>query len=256
VSKFSHYEQCPRCLEKGKDSRGDNLGVYGDGSKHCYACGYHIFPKHHIPKEVNEHENKAVLPADFTREVPGEAWKWLLQWGLSFRYWKEQGVGWSEKDRRLVFTVGSEFSIGRFIPRPGEPLAIPKQDEQRQLNVIDRRAPRKWFVWGDCHKIPHVYGDYQTSERVVLVEDIISAHKVAGAGYTGIPLFGVNVFPSIINTLRHIKLPVTYWLDKDQEHTMRDKANNLALLTGLPVSFRVSVSDPKALSFEKIRSIL
>lgn len=33
-------EPCPKCRSRGQDKSGDNLAVYDDGSKHCFACGY------------------------------------------------------------------------------------------------------------------------------------------------------------------------------------------------------------------------
>lgn len=36
-------EACPQCRLAGNDTRGDNLLVYENGSKHCQACGYHEY---------------------------------------------------------------------------------------------------------------------------------------------------------------------------------------------------------------------
>src|SRR5438046_1689829 len=103
--KFSHYEPCPRCRSNGRDNRGDNLGIYADSSQHCFSCGYHKSPRFSFPVVKETTNGSKSLPADFTREVPATAWKWLLQYGLSYRYWLPF-VGWSEKDSRLVFTIG------------------------------------------------------------------------------------------------------------------------------------------------------
>lgn len=238
MSRFSHYEGCPRCQEIGRDGRSDNLGVYSDGSAHCFACSYHKFPNAWFTKTIEEKHDTTVLPSTFTREVPQHAWRWLLQFGLGYKYW-QPFVGWSEKDSRLVFTVGNptEFSVGRFLPRE------PRDDK------------RKWFVWGDCHKTPHVIGDYQQSNVVVLVEDVISAHKVA-AITSCIPLFGTNIFSAVIPVLRHIGLPIVIWLDNDQSHTMNKKAYNLYLLTGLSVSYISTELDPKMLPLDTIKGLL
>lgn len=241
MSRFSHYESCPKCREIGRDNRGDNLGVYADGSKHCWSCGYHRFPSHWVAPERGRGVDidETMLPADFTREVPARAWKWLLQYGLGFSYWKPF-VGWSEKDSRLVFTVGNptQFSIGRFIP-----------------SEEGTTSTRKWFVWGESHTRAHVYGDYRQSKTVVLVEDLISAHKI-GQIQSCIPLFGTKVFDACIPVLRHIGLPVTIWLDADQQGTIQKKASNLSLITGLPVSYRFTKDDPKSLSLENIKKEL
>lgn len=248
MSKFLSYEQCPKCLEKGRDNRGDNLGVYSDGSAHCWACGHHVFPKHYIKQEKKELDvPKGVLPPDFTREVPARGWQWLLQYGLPYSYWKPF-VGWSEKYSRLVITVGEpcEFSIGRWIGEDN--LALP---------AGNHASRRKWWAWGNCHKTAHVFGTYSESKEVVLVEDVISAHKIGSiTGRCAIPLFGTRVFDAVVPVLRHIGLPLVLWLDKDQEHTMPKKADHLAALTGLGVRYVVTDDDPKDYNPVKIEEIL
>lgn len=34
------HVRCPECAREGRDSKGDNLAVYEDGSVYCFACGY------------------------------------------------------------------------------------------------------------------------------------------------------------------------------------------------------------------------
>jgi DNA primase len=115
---------------------------------------------------------------------------------------------------------------------------------------------RKWRAWGDCHKTPHIFGAYSESKEIVLVEDLISANKVAAAGIPAIPLFGTRVFASAIPCLRHVGLPIVLWLDKDQEGTMARKAAGLATMTGLPVRYIVTNDDPKTLPIVKIKELL
>ena len=241
MAKFVHYEQCPRCLERGRDSRGDNLASYSDGSYHCFSCGFHRFPTHYTPRIQKEEIDATRLPSDFSREVPSHATKWLLQYGLPLSYWRPF-IGWSEATSRLVFTVGDgpEFSIGRFIPEEGRSF---------------EREQRKWFVWGQSHKTPHIFGSYQTASKIYLVEDLISAHKIGQVAPT-ICLFGTTVFDACLPILRHIGLHVVMWLDKDQEGTLQKKCNNLSLLTGLPVSYKITTEDPKMQSFNTIKEIV
>jgi hypothetical protein len=277
--RFSHYEPCPRCRSNSRDSRGDNFGVYADGSGHCFSCGFHKNAKFVVPLEYqrkDDHNGSKVLPYDFTREVPARGWKWLLQYGLSYRYW-QPFVGWSEQDSRLVFTVGdpTEFSIGRFIDDGGEqggsrhgnvPAGVPSEvrPQAGPLVLAPSRLPRKWFVWGESHKTAHVFRpgqgqdirrDQTKSTRVVLVEDLISAHKV-GQYQTCIPLFGTKVFDACVPVLRHLGLPITIWLDADQQGTVQRKAANLSILTGLPTSYVFTDKDPKSCSFEQIEETL
>lgn len=39
---------CPRCRKNGKDFSGDNLSVYTDNSKYCFACGYTVPSKAYL----------------------------------------------------------------------------------------------------------------------------------------------------------------------------------------------------------------
>lgn len=244
MSRFEYYQQCPRCLERGRDSRGDNLAVYSDGGKHCFSCNLHVFPKHYKPVKEKEILNAKVLPADFSREVPSHALQWLLQYNLPFSYWNPF-IGWSERDERLVFTVGTgpEFSIGRFLHPPHTPY----KDGAKQ--------PRKWWVWGNSHRTPHIIGDTSKASQIVLVEDIISAHKV-GQRVPSVCLFGTSVFPSCIPVLRFLKLPIVMWLDKDQEGTLQRKCNTLASMTNLPVRYITTKDDPKLHSVNQIEGVL
>ena len=40
MSKAVDREQCPACASRGQDTACDNLVVYDDGHKFCYACKY------------------------------------------------------------------------------------------------------------------------------------------------------------------------------------------------------------------------
>lgn len=242
MSKFLGYEPCPKCRERGSDRRGDNCGIYSDGSKHCWSCGYHVFPKNY--RSVNDKEvrteDKEKLPNDFTREIPSRAWQWILQYGLSYRYWQEY-CGYSEKQERLVITVGEpiDFSIGRDVSIPTE----------------DSKPRRKWHVWGNSHQKSHLFGPLE-SPVVVCVEDIISAHKVGQAGYLTLPLFGTTVHDCHFRTLIHLGLPVVMWLDKDQQSLSVKRAARISSIIGKPVNNIFTDDDPKLISINNIKEIL
>jgi len=244
LTKFSHYEQCPKCAARGRDTRADNLGVYADGSKHCFSCGYHEYAgvrallesKLDQTKEVNV---KATIPSDFTREIPAEAWKWVLKYGLPYSYW-EKYCGYStEKGPRLVFKVGNpvQFSIGRFIG--------------------DTSQAAKWYVWGDSHKHCEVLDAYPNHREtpINLVEDIVSAHKVAQIGTT-IPLFGTEVHKPHLYYLQQVQRPINLWLDPDQLGNISKKAMRLQILVDVPITIISTTKDPKDYSFKEIKEIL
>jgi hypothetical protein len=245
MGRVVRFEPCPRCREAGRDKRGDNLGVYADGGSHCFAgCGYHRFPKTYVKKENQSvNENKDVLPFDFSRTVTAAGWRWLLQYGLPYTYWLPY-VGYSEATDRLIVTVGKppKFSIGRYIGNDARERA--------------RNDPtfRKWRIWGDRHSHVEVLGEHFTEGPVVLVEDIISAHKV-GQVATCIPLFGTKVLDSVLKKLVAFKRPVVLWLDEDQYTLLPPKINRLrAFLAPLPVTFVRTEKDPKSYDTERIRT--
>lgn len=243
MARFVRYEPCPSCRDAGGDRRGDNLAVYSDGGSHCFSCGRHRGGRYEGPNitgsAVDERQNQS-YPADFSREVPARAWEWLLQYGLGWRYW-QPFVGWSEKESRLVFTVGTPAtcSLGRYIGRP---------------STSGEKPPKKWFTYGNVHRVPVVYGA-DKGRSVVLVEDIVSAHKV-GQITECIPLFGTKVSSSVLPCLRYLGKPVIMWLDRDQDSFSSKRAASLSMLTGLTVSYLSTPTDPKQQSLETIAGLL
>lgn len=281
MSKVVGYEPCPSCRRQGRDNRGDNLVRYHDGGGHCFSCGRHessplsedvLFKQSGV-----EHVPKSLLPSSFTREVPVRAWQWLLQYGLPYSYWKHR-CGFAPSESRLVFTVGEPmaFSIGRLIPEVGgnegrsavgTSQSAGSQADGRVQVVLRQEAGsvvsavnqgRKWFVWGDSHKHCEVItppADSGPSKTVVLVEDIISAHKV-GQVTTAIPLFGTVVYPCHLYYLMQQDKPITLWLDKDQEQNVQKTALRLQSLVSVPVNIVITDDDPKSQPFEMIRTVV
>lgn len=248
MAKFTNFEPCPKCISQGRDSRGDNLARYSDGGGHCFSCGHHEHPKYSLnftPKEINVTEDKALLPPDFTRDIPAAAWKWLLQYGLSYQYWKPY-TGYSPKEERLVLTVGNPiaFSIGRYV---GSPTATDRNG----------RPMRKWFLWGDRNRHVEVLGKQTQGKCLVLVEDLISAHKV-GQLTTTIPLFGTAINDVVVN---HINSelndrPVVLWLDADQYGLLQKKVTKLQTFLKWPVKYIHTPKDPKEYSLDEISTLL
>lgn len=236
MAKFVRLTACPRCREKGKDRSGDNLGEYADGSAYCFSCGYKRAPSFRLKRIVEENfddAEKAVLPRDFQREVPTEYWKWLLQYGLTYEYWRPF-TGFTEREKRIVFTIGNptRFSIGR---------------------TLDL-GKSKWKIYGDKSNHVEVIGE-QISGEVVLVEDIISAHK-AGQVVTTIPLFGTTIGDNIMKRLVQMNRPVALWLDNDQYGNLARKLGKIKVFNGQDVRYIRTDKDPKSYTLNQIKEIL
>lgn len=59
------HEQCPQCAANGNDRSHDNMAVYSDGGKHCFACGYHV----HGTEEWNEENMSVENIKEFSEEA-------------------------------------------------------------------------------------------------------------------------------------------------------------------------------------------
>lgn len=115
------------------------------------------------------------------------------------------------------------------------------------------RPPAKWFCWGDSHKHAERLGHLRESS--VLVEDVVSAHKVSQVE-EAIPLFGTTIYPIHIAALRGTDKPIVLWLDADQAGNVQKKALRLQMLTNRPVSIVHTREDPKSLSLNEIKQVL
>lgn len=236
MARFVKLEACPRCTENGRDRHRDNFGIYSDGGGHCFACGFHRPPQYRLKlliKETVDDYPKTVLPSDFTKEIPAAGWQWLLQYGLSMSYWKTY-CGYSAKENRVIFPIGNptSFSIGRDFTM-GE---------------------RKWKVYGDKSSYVEVISR-ELSEKVVLVEDIVSAHKV-GQVTSAIPLFGTSIHDNVIKRLIELDRPVVLWLDDDQYRMLPRKINRLMTLLPKQATYIRTVKDPKSYTEKEIQEIL
>lgn len=233
---MSTREPCPKCRDRGADRSGDNLITMSSGNKKCFACGYYVSSKPWksiMQKEDINYDTKS-LPTDFTREVPAKGWKWLLQYGLSYSYWKEF-TGYSPKEDRLIIKVGNpvRFSQGRDLSGTGT----------------------KWKTYGKPHDDVTILGESSESTCTVLVEDMISAHKVAQV-HPCMCLFGTNINSRQIIHLTKTNKPVILWLDGDQLPAMKKKVNKLSLF--LPNTIKVihTDKDPKEFTLTEIKNTL
>lgn len=59
------HEQCPQCAANGNDNSRDNMAVYSDGGKHCFACGYHV----HGTEDWEEENMSVENIKDFSEEA-------------------------------------------------------------------------------------------------------------------------------------------------------------------------------------------
>ena len=247
TSHVTSKEACPVCRSLGKDRSGDNLAVYSDGHKWCYACGYHVFGdavlsfKENVPgskQGVPEPTRNISLPADVDFRIPRKAWDFLGKYALTDYHAKKHNLMWSEFRQRLYFPIFDKHGLlgyqGRYL---GED-----------------KSQSKWYTQGDLKNILHILPSDVGSDRIVLIEDIISAIRVSDIENC-MPLFGSFVNIKTVVRLSRFYGNIVVWLDKDKEKDSY-KFSKMIRDLGLISSSVVTDRDPKELTREDILACL
>ena len=178
---------CPQCGSR------DNLGEYDD-HYYCFGCKYYKTKNdiHSIRKRVNQsnQERGTEMLGNFG-EIPQKAMKWLLSYGISQKDIEEFGIKWDIKNQLLVLLDTAKYWQGR---------------------SFDKHKP-KYMSSGI--KPLTIYGE---SDTIVLVEDIISAMRIARTReYCSAPLLGSSLSYEFENAVVDKCFKMVYvWLDRDK----------------------------------------
>src|SRR5258706_63732 len=176
--KFLHHEACPSCGSK------DNVGVWEDGHKWCFGCGWgipaykgmslkDIKTKIKGEEKQNGHRNGVTLPADFSYSILPVALNWLQSYGITAEEINRERIGWSDSKQYLIFPVFDIYDNlllwqGRYFgPNEKHPRFFTSGTPETVFNIVDSKGRldiRDGAVWS------HSF--------VVLVEDYLSAVKV------------------------------------------------------------------------------
>lgn len=245
TSYVTSKEQCPSCARLGKDNNKDNLAVYSDGHKFCYSCKYTEFPNgiQRLKQELEEYPYEPpYLPVDCDILYPQRALDWVAQYELTKNDLYKHNVLWSETMQRLIFPV---YGDGLLIAWQG-----------RSFNLQDQAIGKipKWYGKGNLKDTFNLLGK---GDKLVLVEDIVSAIKVSKCGVMALPLYGsfvgIERFKRIYSLFCK-EVEVLIWLDPDK----RLEAVKEAKLGMLLMNCRTIISDkdPKEHDFQTIKKIL
>ena len=214
------HEACPECRKIGKDTKGDNLAVYPDGGKFCFACGYHESgTKYSAPQEARRR--------NFSESRIPEYSSLYLEKVLS----KE------EIDKHFTF----DYLLGRIVLRDTLP-------EFYWGKSYFGANGQKVLTFGE---VPfHVFGEHE--DTLVVVEDPISA-IVVSRGYACLPLFGAYFPPRWYHNLTVCPFKkIIFWLDKDKAK------ESLSLALSLRHLFKTGMiwteKDPKYYSLPEINA--
>jgi len=181
-------------------------------SIHCFRCGENDFKSHGrlsasyflAMRQADEEEAAQAYPDVeplYGEGVPVQAHLWVLRAGLTpERATDEYGFGWSDRSKRVVVPIlHNGTPTGMWTARA--------TDERKPKYLMPKgTAGASWY---DTHGLRR-----DRDACVVVVEDVLSAIRVAEAGHGALAVLGTSVGPTQANLIADY--PVVGWFDGDK----------------------------------------
>ena len=229
----------------------------GGISAHCFRCnmhGFHVFPQPSLAERLKRRSEKQEADAAVEREVrlpaggsycpkdwPHHAKVWLYKAGLSNDVIVKHGIYYHPATDRVVLPVTE-----------GERLVY------WQARGFDKHLD-KYLNPKVADKPLAVYRGHLPC--CVVTEDLLSAIRVNGAGYSAACPLGTSLSDSqaLRLYLHALAMPVAIWLDPDVagRRASRKFARQLSLMgAGAHVREIKTDKDPKYYSDQEIKEIL
>ena len=244
MNQFLKHESCPSCGSR------DNLGVWADGHKWCFGCGYYVPPtggtaariKFKLTKE-SEIVGKAIkMPSDCSLNFPKEAKAWLDRYQIFHQDIVKHQIQWSERARGIVLPINN---------KEGQPIFY-------QIRRFDMQPKYLTFGRTELDKQLPIFGvenqDIKNVDTVVVVEDYISAIRVSYVAHC-MPLFGSHLNLQTAAALSRKYKNLIIWLDADKYTEAVKFYNQYCYLFEGCVALRTTM-DPKQYAHYEITANL
>ena len=227
--------QCPRCASRGNDRKMNNLFEYPDGF-YCFACNYYK------PNKSLENARRNLSPLNertesslcndliLNKSLEIDHLKWLLGYNLTqdemslFKSCTERVInGQSISCDLLVLHSSPNYWVARnFGDGVKDKTSLPKYLS---------RGVKPYLEYGN------------NKEKLVFVEDIISAVKVARVA-TAVPMLGAKVMPAWWEQAKKYN-SVVLWGDRDKATENVVQARRASEVIGKKVEIIITEKDPK-----------
>jgi len=231
LSHFLYNERCPKCSANGADKSGNNLAVYSDTHKYCFACGYHdrgdIVERHRV-KLNTQPKPTSFTPFNNSGIMDSKGMTYLKKYGLTNEeisknyFWDSDGYlvfdGGAYQNARNFTGIGAKY-ITRGVIRNNEPIMQNTQNDS-----------------------------------IVIVEDAISAIKVSRV-LPSVPIHNSIIPLELILRLSKRFKKLFVWLDKDKNFSALKQAGNARLLFEEVRTIWTDL-DPKCYSETEIKNYL
>src|SRR5712664_1467186 len=180
----SRAEPCPKCREKGRDRRGNNLQRWPDGHAHCFACTYHEFNEtgttgymgnilevEQLKKNKMFEQPTISLPQDASVNIDSVALTWLARYDIEMNEVEQYKFRWSASKQMLIFP---------FYANDFEEHRLKDKLMGWQGRSFDPKSQLKYYKVGGFIDFYNVLNfEEGVGDELIVVEDYISAIKVA-----------------------------------------------------------------------------
>jgi hypothetical protein len=225
---------------------------------HCHNCApkFSGFMRHTgvmTPEETikiatnviditNKVASKKTLPKDFVPDIPLAGWQWLQKYEITPKETEFYGIGYSPGYNRLVLPV---YNLSGLVGWQGRALKAVEKGYPKYMTFANGEQPRLWF---DSRHGVKFRREYLETNKIVFVEDIISAIKV-GRQVRTVALLGSYVRPELIQWMQAVqklqgRMRFFLWLDPDKRVESHQIVGKLKSL-GINISVIATDRDPK-----------
>lgn len=233
-SKFLRHDPCPKCGSK------DNLGVWDDGHKWCFGCGFYVAP-HGISweaikarKGLEQPKSTALtitLPHDACDSFPPTVKNWLSAYNIHHPDIVRYKIQYSHSNGAIIFPIYDHDNNLLMY----------------QLRYLDRKP--KYFNKGDVGDFLPIFSATHAANQlnthtIVVVEDFVSAIKVSNHLHC-MPLFGSHLSTQKMAALSKLYDNLFIWLDQDKFGKALELSQQAALIFKRVHPVRTA-EDPKA----------
>ena len=227
MSSFIRHLPCKACGSK------DNLGEYTDHFW-CFGCGFYEEKTDlmSLRERLAGTNYKPVYMESlaFTKHIPKKAMKWLLQYRIIPKEIEKYNILWCQENETLILVHTDNYWQGRHFGKYG----------------------MKYLSKGK--KPLTIYGE---SDTIILVEDVLSAIKIARLSpeYCAMPLLGSSLSTEHEEVLRDIFKTIYVWLDRDKANQGIKMSRNLRQ-KGMNTKSIITDLDPKEYTEGEIKTWL
>jgi hypothetical protein len=235
-SHFLSHGSCEKCGSK------DNVAWYSNGSGWCFGCGtYYASSTSPLVDRPNRSGTKSSRPGnggirpppdDCNTEFPDVVIKWVSKYDLDASHLIKYDVKWSKSREQLIYFFYGEDSRDSILW------------QARNFRSGTTHKTR-FFTSGSPEKTLAMYYPQQASDTCVLVEDCVSAIKIAMSGCgSGVPCFSAAMSEAKLTRLSERFKRIVVWLDSDKFGDAV-KLSNRAKLLGCESNVLHTSYDPK-----------